>query len=148
MFKLALSELTKKENLVLIGGAALAISAVMYFTGSFFGFAAKTHDFLPNQHSWKHSLLGHDRPVHTENLVRYIISHSYEPRAVGPRIRDIRQLIRTHTTELASLASQLANGTITRQEYLAKVKLIAQQVAAELKINIQPRHIPNVSQTS
>ena len=178
MFK----ELVKKDNLVLIGGAALAVSTIMYLTGSFFGLAAKKHpvfgvmkpekggyafgknrptgfpsqsvaakvkDFLPNQHAWKHALLNDEaRPVHTENLVRYIVTHSYEPRAVAPRMKDIRQLMRTHTSELASLATQLANGTITREEYLAKVKLIAQQVAAELKINIQPKHKPKVSNTS
>ena len=146
-----LNELFKKDNLVLVGGAVVAVSAVMYLTGSFFGFATKKErDFLPNQRSFKHSLLNDNRtrPVHTENLVRYIVTHSYEPRAVAPRMRDIRQLIRTHTSELASLAAQLVNGTITREEYLAKIKLIAQQVAAELKVNIQPKHKPKVSNSS
>ena len=123
------------KNIQFIVLSAVATMGVLYITGN------KIFSANP-------AIVSRIRPVHVENLLRYIITHSYEPRNVIPKIPQIRQVIRTHRPELSSLANQLETGLISREEYIIKLKLIAAQIASELNITIQSKPSWAVSNTN
>lgn len=73
-----------------------------------------------------------------DRIIMYILRHSEDKGEAFKIVPNLRIALKPHVIEIRTAISQLLKGEITKEEFKAKLRAIAKNVANEMQLNLKP----------